>query len=239
MPERELFPGTTTLLLAGAGVTPVAAPLIGASVATFDWSLGEHGFTYGWLTAALGPYRSIRVPARFAVLLGTILVLLGAQGATRILARRGRRAQLTLTAVMLAAIAWDARLTLELVDYYRAGPALFGRLGPDAVVAALPGGREIDYMYFSTAGWNRMLRGYSGFIPIDEAMERAVATFSEPSSLELLRAHGATHLTYVCAFERSVERCGHTMAALAERPGLELMAEETWQGAPARLYRFR
>jgi hypothetical protein len=239
MPERELFPGATTLVLAGAGVAPAAAPLIGAGVATFDWSLGQHGLTYRWLAAAIGAYRSLRVPARFAALLGTILVLLGARGAKRILAGRDRRVQLALTGVMLTGIAWDSRLTLELTDYYPASPAFFARLGPDSVVAALPGGREIDYMYFSTRGWNRMLRGYSGFIPIDDAMEAAIATFSEPSSLELLRAYGATHLTYVCALERSVDRCSHNLTALAERPGLELIAEETWQGAPARLYRFR
>jgi hypothetical protein len=237
--ERELFPGATTLVLAGAGVTPAAAPLIGAGVATFDWSLGEHGLTYRWLAAAIGPYRSIRVPARFAALLGTILILLSALGVNRILARRSRPVQLVLTAVLLAAVAWDSRMSLDLVDYYSSPPAFFARIGPDSIVAALPGGREIDYMYFSTSAWNRMLRGYSGFIPIDEAMEAAIATFSEPSSLELLRSRGATHLTYVCAFERSVERCSHNMAALAERPGLELMAEETWQGGLARLYRIQ
>ncbi len=55
----------------------------------------------------------------------------------------------------------------------------------------------------------------------------------------MLRSRGATHLTYICALERSDTRCIHVLAALAERPGLELMAEEVWQGAAARLYRFR
>jgi hypothetical protein len=238
MPERELFPGTMTVALAAGGVTSATLPLAAGAAATLDWSLGLNGLTYRWIAATIGPYRSIRVPARFAVLLGTILVLLGAFGARRILARRSRRMQMALTTVLVAATAWDTRMTLELVDSYGRGPAFFARLGPDAVVAALPGGREIDYMYFSTTGWNRMIRGYSGFIPIDDAMERAIATFSEPSSLDLLRSSGATHLTYLCAFERSEERCRYNMAALAGRPGLELVAEETWQGRPARLYRF-
>ena len=239
LPERELFPGAATLALAAAGVGPAVAPLAAAGVATFDWSLGQHGLTYPWLAAAIGPYRSIRVPARFAALLASILILLASSGVKRLVDGRSRRVQLMLTGVVLALAAWDSRLTLELADYYPSSPGFFARLGPDSVVAALPGGREIDYMYFSTRGWNRMLRGYSGFIPVDGAMEEAVTTFSEPASLDLLRSRGATHLTYVCAFERSEPRCRHNLAALAERPGLELVAEETWQGAPARLYRFR
>ena len=179
------------------------------------------------------------MPARFAALLGTIVILLSAFGAKRILARRSGRAQLVLTAVLLTVIGWDSRLTLELVDYYPTTPSFFARLGPGSVVASLPAGREIDYMYFSTNGWNQMLSGYSGFMPRDEALDRALATFSEPSSLDLLRARGATHLTYVCAFERSAERCRHNLSALADGSGLELIAEEMWQGASARLYRFR
>ena len=199
----------------------------------------KHGATYRWLAAALGPYRSIRVPARFAVLFGTVLILLGAFGAKRMVAGRSRPAQLVLTTLLLAAIAWDLRMTPELVNYYPGPPAFFARLGPDAVVVALPGGREIDYMYFSTVGWNQMLRGYSGFIPIDDAAEAAVPIFTEPASLDLLRSRGATHLTYLCAFERSAERCDYNMSALAGRPQVELMAEETWLGGLARLYRFR
>jgi len=239
MPERELFPGVTTWVLAGAGLTPAAAPLIGGGLATFDWSLGQHGLTYRWLTAAIGPYRSIRVPARFAALLGTILVLLSAFGAQRIIGSRTRPAQLALTALLLAAIAWDSRLTLDLVDYDPAPPAFYATLGPKDVVAALPGGREIDYMYFSTRGWNRMLRGYSGFIPIDDAMEAAVAAFPGSSSVELLRSYGATHLTYICAFERSAPRCAHTLDVLGARSDLELVADDVWHGAAARLYRFK
>jgi hypothetical protein len=135
-------------------------------------------------------------------------------------------------------IGWESRLTLVLADYPRP-PTIFARLGPEAVVAALPGGREIDYMYFSTTGWNRMLRGYSGFIPTDAAMEGAVATFPDPPALDLLRSRGATHVTYICAFERSATRCANNLAALSGRPGLELIAEEVWLGAPARLYRFQ
>ena len=239
MPERALFPGVTTLALAGAGVTSMTAPLVVGCIATFDWSLGLNGATYRWLAATIGPYRSIRVPARFAALLGTILILLSACGARRMLAGRSRRTQMALTAAMLVMIGWDTRLTLELTDYYSGAPAFFTRLGPDSVVAALPAGHEIDYVYFSTAGWNRMLRGYSGFIPIDDAVDGAIATFSEPASLDLLKSRGATHLTYVCAFERSAERCRHNVEALSERPALELIAEETWQGATARLYRFK
>jgi hypothetical protein len=239
LPERELFPGTTTLALAGAGLASATVPLMAGGAAAFDWSLGRHGLTYRWLAAAVPPYRSVRVPARFSALLGTILILLGAWGARRILTGRTRRAQYALAAAMVAAIGVDSRLTLELRGYDTDIPAFYARLGPESIVASLPSGHEIDYMYFSTSGWNQMLKGYSGFIPLDDEAEGALARVPEPSSIDLLRSRGATHLTYVCAFERSEPRCEYNLAALAGSPRLELVAEEEWQGTPARVYRLK
>jgi hypothetical protein len=94
-------------------------------------------------------------------------------------------------------------------------------------------------MYFSARHWGRLLSGYSGFIPIDPALAASLMAFPATESIEGLRARGATHLTYNCAFERSPERCRHNLAELAVRPDLELLATETWQGASAQLYRFR
>jgi hypothetical protein len=179
------------------------------------------------------------VPARFSALLGTILILQGAWGAKRILTGRTRRAQYALAAAMVAAIGVDLRLTLELRGYDTDIPAFYAQLGPASIVASLPSGHEIDYMYFSTSGWNQMLKGYSGFIPLDDELEGALTSVPEPSSIDFLRSRGATHLTYVCAFERSEPRCEYNLTALAGSPRLELVAEEEWHGTPARLYRLK
>src|SRR5205085_10799296 len=85
--ERELFPGTATLALAGAGLVP---PLGAAGIATivagaltFDWSLGFKGLTYDDLYKRSVIHRGMRVPARFSVVVGAALALLAAFGARR------------------------------------------------------------------------------------------------------------------------------------------------------------
>src|SRR5205085_719638 len=141
------------LSLAAIGLLSVPArpvvPLAVASLAAFDWSLGLNGLTYRALSV-LSPYRSIRVPARFAVLVGATLILLGGFGAHRILNHGSRRRRTVMTAVLVATVLFDLRMKSELVDYYPRIPALYDRITSDAVLAEFPAGREVDYMYFST-----------------------------------------------------------------------------------------
>ena len=87
--ERELFPGTSTIVLAAAGLVP---PFTGATIATivagtitFDWSLGLKGLTYDDLFKRSSVYRGMRVPARFSVIVGAALALLAGFGARRVL----------------------------------------------------------------------------------------------------------------------------------------------------------
>ena len=241
-PERVLYPGTTTLSLAGIGLLVLpskpALPLLAAGVAAFDWSLGLNGLTYRYLLA-LSPYKSIRVPARFAVFVGVALILLAGYGAHRVVSRGSRRRQLVMTICVVATVVLDLRMKSDLIDYYPQIPTIYERVTSDAVLAELPTGREVDYMYFSTRHWGKLLGGYSGFIPRDDELTAAFMSFPAPQSIATLRARGATHLTYNCAFERSVERCRHNLAELAGNPHLEMMATEMWQGARAQLYRFK
>jgi hypothetical protein len=242
-PERELYPGTSTIVLAGIGLLTLpldtALPLAAAGVAAFDWSLGLNGVSYRWLRALLTPYRSIRVPARFAALLGAVLILLAAHGAHALVRHGGLRRQVLTTAVVIAVILFDLRVRVELVDYYPEIPSVYNTITTSAVLAELPTGREADYMYFSTRHWANLLNGYSGFIAPDAGLAADLTRFPSPESIAGLRARGATHLVYNCAFERSVPRCDRNLADLAANPQLELQADERWQGASVRLYRFR
>jgi len=241
-PERVLYPGTTTLSLAAIGGLVLPAkpvlPLLVAGTAALDWSLGVNGLTYRFLLA-LSPYRSIRVPARFAVLVGTTLILLAGYGSARTVSSGSRGRQLAMTIFLVATVMLDLRMKSDLIGYYPTIPSIYDHVTPTMVLAEFPTGREIDYMYFSTKHWGNLLSGYSGFILIDDALSADSRLFPAPESIDGLRARGATHLTYNCAFERSVERCRHNLAELAANPQLELMATETWQGASAQLYRFR
>jgi hypothetical protein len=197
-----------------------------------------HGATYRALAAVVPPFRNVRVPARFAVVFGSALILLAARGVQLILRRSGKARRAALI-VIAAAVMFDLRLTSSLVDYYPSVPSAYERVGPDAVLAEFPLGHEIDGMYFSTRRWPNLLSGYSGFVPSDGALSADLSAFPDAAALERLRIRGATHIVYNCEFERSPERCAYNASQLAANPGLELIAAERWMDATVRLYRFR
>jgi hypothetical protein len=242
--ERELFPGTSTLALAAAGIVP---PLTGAAAATavagaltFDWSLGFNGLTYDDLYDHSVVHRGMRVPARFSVVVGAALALLGAFGARRVL-RLGRsaNAQNAICAALALLVIFDLRFDAGLQPYFRSVPAIYARVTPDMVLAEFPADHEIDYMYFSTRHQAHLLTGYSGFMPIDRELSAALNAFPSPEGLEALRRRGATHVTYNCRFERRERSCEAMAEALDASPSLALVASERWQAVDVRLYRFR
>jgi hypothetical protein len=242
--ERELFPGTSTLAFAGAavlpplGAVPIAALASGALA--FDWSLGLNGLTYDDLRRRVSPYRSIRVPARFAVFVDTSLVMLGIFGARRLLNfARGRR-RAVVCAVLAAAVLVDLRVVPELQAYPSEIPSIYSSVTPEMVLAELPEkDREIDYMYFSTRHWAHLLGGYSGFFPPLGEFNRAAGEFPSDTAVATLHRLGATHLTYNCAFERYKQRCAEVKSELDGNPSLQLVATGTWKSAPVLLYRFK
>ena len=243
-PERELFPGVSPLALAALGLSSsfgsAKVALVGSAAFAFDWSLGFNGVTYPGLYATLAPFRGMRVPARFAVILGSILILLGAFGTNRLLeAFRSARQRQAALAVLAVLVLLDLRLTTSLVKYWPAVPVLYSRISPDMVLAELPRSHAIDYMYFSTRHWAPLIGGYSGFIPKDPELDRIFEEFPSRSAIEGFRRRGATHLTYNCAFERSLVRCQTNVEILTSDSSLELVAREKWQGADVSLYRLR
>jgi hypothetical protein len=92
-------------------------------------------------------------------------------------------------------------------------------------------------MYFSTTHWAHLLGGYSGYMPSDPALETSRQLFPSRDAIASLRARGATHLTYNCAFERSRERCTYTLEQLERIATVSLVTAGMWNGAEVRLYR--
>jgi hypothetical protein len=242
--ERELFPGTSTLALAAAGMMP---PLTGATIAaivagavTFDWSLGLNGLTYDDLYKRSALHRGMRVPARFSIVLGSVLALLGAFGARR-LVRLGRtpRAQALVCGALAVAVVVDLRLDPRIRPYTAPIPSIYARVTPEMVLAELPADHQVDYMYFSTAHWARLLGGYSGYPGYSDALLAGWNVFPSEAALDHFRRAGATHLTYNCALEQRKNRCAVVFESLDGSPALELIASERWEGAEVRLYRFK
>src|SRR5262249_54937757 len=189
--------------------------------------------------------RGMRMPARFSVLVGAALALLGAYGATRLLALGRTAAQRGTICAGLALIAlFDLRVDPHLASSFAKIPGVYESVTPDMVLIELPRDRDRAdrffapaYMYFSTRHWAHLLGGYSGFMPNEPDFDDAVRSFPHPDAVARFHALGATHLTYNCSFDWM--RCKEVVAALDANPSLQLVATSTWQGQPVALYRFR
>jgi hypothetical protein len=242
--ERELFPGTSTIVLAAAGLIPpftaaTIATIVAGSI-TFDWSLGLKGLTYDDLYKRSTVYRSLRVPARFSVFVGTALALLAAFGARRVLRlARAPRARAALCSSLALVVLFDLRLDPHISSYWPTIPSIYSRVTPDMVLVEMPVERQIDFMYFSTRHWARLLGGYSGFPGYSATLMDGWKAFPSPASTGLFRRAGATHLTYNCALEERQNRCAAVFESLDGDPGLELVASERWERADVRLYRLK
>ncbi len=253
--ERELFPGATPVVLGAIGMSPPLEPVVIATVvggaAAFDWSLGLKGLTYGKLYNLSPAYRGMRVAARFTVMVEAALALLAGFGAARILRFRLWRGKSpgpalvtrgVLCAALCAAVLVDLRMDLPLQGYPRGVPQIYRYVEPTMVLEELPSGHTLDYMYFSTRHWGKLLTGYSGFGTDLSALEAAEAAFPAPEAIAAFKRLGATHLTYNCGFEKSngktEEDCARVFEALRRNPSLGLVASEWWKGNMIRLYRY-
>jgi hypothetical protein len=241
--ERELFPGTSTLALAAIGMVP---PLTAAGIATiaagaltFDWSLGLKGLTYDDLYKRSVVFRGMRVPARFSVVVGAALALLAAVGSRRIiLLSRGHRGQAAVAVALAVAVLIDLRLDPRIQAYPHAVPTIYDRLEPGAVVVNLPRFHDTEYMYFSTRAWPRLLEGYSGYIPVNPALQKGLEAFPGPDGIAALKRAGAQYIVHYCSLEPTAGDCAWVNAALDGQPDLQLV-RTGWDGAEIRVYRLK
>jgi hypothetical protein len=242
--ERELFPGTSTIALAATGMIP---PFSGAAIATivagsltFDWSLGLKGLTYDDLFKRSSIFRGMRVPARFSVIVGAALTLLAGYGARRLLRlARTPAARASLCSTLALVVLFDLRMDPRLEPYRSTVPSIYSRVTPDMVLVDLPVEHQVDYMYFSTRHWARLLGGYSGYPGYSDALMDGWKAFPSATAIDHFRRAGATHLTYNCALEERRNRCPTVLEFLEGSSALELVASERWEGAEVRLYRFK
>lgn len=249
--ERALFPGVVPLVLAVAGAWPLTATktaFIVAGAVAVDGSLGLNGVLYPHLYRFLSPFQSVRVPARFGMLVGLTLAVLAGAGAARMLARiRHARARTACLALLTVALMIDAWPRYDRRSIWRSPPGVYAALpGRSAVLFEFPVHAQPDrfsenlpYMYFSIWHWTPMVNGYSGFNPRSYAeMLEGTAGFPGDASLAYLQRAGVTHVTLNCAlWEAGV--CAATMNRLDSSPHIRRIAHADWYGAPTSLYELR
>jgi hypothetical protein len=247
--ERALFPGAATIALAVAGAWPPLTAwrtaAIAAGVVAFDGSLGLNGILYRVLYRLFRPLHSVRVPARFAILVVLTLAMLAGSGAARLLARlrtAGARAiAVTALTVLIVADAWPHS---DRLPVWQSPPSIYAALpARGAVLFEFPVhspadrfGENLPYMYFSIWHWRPMVNGYSGFIPASyHSLLQGVSTFPDAPALTHLEKIGVTHIALHCRlWEPDV--CLSTMARLDATPGVRRLARAEWYGAPSTLY---
>jgi hypothetical protein len=246
VPERALFPGAMPLILAGIGIAPPLTPIrlayiLGMLVA-LDCSFGFNGAFYPLLHRAFPPVRGLRVPARFSVIVGLTLAIFAGFGIRRLLGWcRSRTIGHGLIVAVTVLVAFDAWPALPRAPVWKDPPTVYEALRgqPGVVLAELPVDDNevfnIPFMYFSVWHWQRMVNGYSGFVPESYvSLTPDLLEFPRGNTLAALRRRGVTHVTVNCGLQRN--GCKETMTLMGHTPGLRLVSEARWEGEPVQLF---
>jgi hypothetical protein len=245
--ERQLFPHFTPLVLAVAGAWPpltaARLALIGAGWVAFDGSLGFNGHWYRSAYEHLDPLKSMRVPARFAILVNLTLAMLAGAGAQR-MARRAASLRMQRAVVILLGTVFllESVPALPLTSVWRRPPSLYSTLGPEsgAVLFEFPipqeSGVNIAYMYFSTWHWTRTVNGYSGYIPASYVeLDSRIDGFPLGGSVAYLQSRGVTNVALHCAMWTDAE-CALAIERMQNDPRFRLVTATLWEGKRAQLY---
>jgi hypothetical protein len=246
--ERDLFPHFTPLGLAAVGLVPplgaAELALLASGLTAFDGSMGFNGRWYRFAYDHLGPLKSMRVPARFAILVNLSLALFAGVGTARLL-RRVKRP--TVRRIVLVAVTGlfvlESMPDLRLRPVWKTAPSLYASLGPasGAVLFEYPirrndNGDNFAYIYFSTWHWTPTVNGYSGFTPQSYVdLAERTAGFPLDGTVAYLQQRGVTHVSLHCAFWDD-EACALTVDRIAADPRLRMVTRTQWEGKPAYLY---
>lgn len=176
--EKRLFPGLTPLALSVAALVPSptsVALIYGAStIVAWDASLGTSSRVYPLLRQWLPPFRSVRAPARFAMVVLLGLSVLTTIGLSR-LAKRFPRHGVVLTTIAAGLVIMEyAPTPLVVQTIPTEPPPLYKWLNeqprqvtlelPVPLAGALPL-HDTFYMYAQTWHWQPLANGYSGYYP--------------------------------------------------------------------------
>jgi hypothetical protein len=191
-PEASLFPGIGVVALALIGAWPhltrsrARAAYALAALVAFDGSLGLNGIVFPTLRDALLPFRGLRVPARFSILVGLSLSVLAGYGVQRLRQsswlKRGRLGA-ALPAACAAVLLVENVPKLELTEVPARPPLIYDYFAgaPPSVLVDLPFPESLERatgdsrrLYYSTFHWQTLITGSSGYFP--ETFRQAVRT---------------------------------------------------------------
>jgi hypothetical protein len=249
-PERDLFPTISPVALAVVGMwPPLSAARIGymlALVLSVDASRGAHSKVYRTLRSYLPPFRALRVPARFSLLVGLTLAVLAGYGFARLAPRLQAPLRWVVTAGTIAVVLAEVWPRLEFERAWLAPPAIYTSLdGRNDVVLAefpMPDVSRVDdgrTTYFSTFHWHKIVSGISGHYPTSYLQLMAMMRdFPSDATLDFLWARGVTHLAVHGSFY-GPDAYRAVIGGLDKRADLTLVAAAPFEQSESRLYRLR
>ncbi len=247
----ELFPGASPTALAASGfamLNPGALAYAAALAVATDASMGTSGWTYPALYRWLVPFRGLRAPNRFAVLVALSLAVLGGYGTARLLrALRRDAARVAIVAALVAVVAVESAPALALTPVWPNAPPIYASLPADrnVVLVDLPFPQrdgpfwvEYSYLYFATVHHRRLVNGGSGFYPPwYNALAELMKSFPNDAAIATLRSHGAEYLVVHEAFYEP-EVYTRVIAGMDARSDLAPVATAKWNDKSVKLYRF-
>jgi hypothetical protein len=247
--ERNLFPGVVPVALTAVALwPPLSAVRMGYAAGLLlavDGSFGYNGFTFSRLREWLTPYRGLRVPARFVIMVVFSLAILSGYAAAAMF-RRWPRYGPVLAAGLLAAAIVEPWPRLELKAAWSEPPDIYASIptSAPAVVAEFPIGTDdhgiyfdTRYIYFSTFHWHTLINGNSGFLPPSfVAFLESARDIGSSESIAYLQSRGVNYITLHGPF-LSERRFDRAVAALRRRPDVELVDRVLWEDSESRLYR--
>lgn len=254
--ERWLFPGLVGTAIAVSAITMPAAPWTAAlaftAVVAADASRGSEGLAYPLFRRLLPPYKGLRVPARFGMIVLTMVALLSAIGwRTMSDAFAGRPRAGVLAGLVLLLMGVESGAAVPVRRMPSTPPPIYqflATLPPSVIVHApmpnpnrLPG-FDADFIYFGQYHRHAMVNGNSGFYP-PEYLRVAAASrdLAGDGAIEAMRQVGVQYLIVHDRYFDTEALRGVTIYRLEERPDLEpvgVYADEAGRGS-ARVYKLR
>lgn len=243
--ERDAsFPGVLIVVLALVALwPPLSVPRIAYALGlifAFDVSLGSNGYVFPILYRWIIPFRGLRAPGRMSMLVGMSLAVLGGYGVARLTAHMRRGWHKCLFAALVSGVVLFESRTVLTLQYLPPPNDVYhwfaGR--PPGVLAELPADddHEARYTYLSTVHWQRIVNGYSGVSPIDNAVfKRLMATFPDAPGIQFLRDR---HVDYIVVHEDYYGRLAYrsVIEAVDKRSDLRECARAVTDGYEARIY---
>jgi hypothetical protein len=247
--EKRLFPGITPMALSAVALIPPLQPLAviyGASmIVAWDGSLGTSGRVYPLLRAWLPPFRSLRAPARLAMIVQLAISVLAAIGLAR-LARTSSGHRVAVAAAALIVVEYStAPLATQTIPRERPDVYTWISREPRQVTLELPVPlpttlplHDAFYMYAQTWHWHPLANGYSGYYTQDYIdLLKALVSFPDARSSHAMARTGIQRVI----LHRELFRAGEyetLVEALEGHPDYHLRTTATDHMGEARVYAF-